>query len=605
MKKIYLIALSALTLAVSAFGGNPQSQSSLPERSIVSHNQITGGRTSVNHAKRVTPHASQVSSVGCIYTDNFDGSNTVAALEARGYLTYYRGNPDSIGVVPIWFQGTTGTFPSFNGPDTGYVASNFNSVVGANDIDNWLVLPSLAVDSGDVVSFYSQSPIPDLTLGIFVDSLHVWYSAAGDTLPEDTTWVLLGEFEVNMLGMWEYKQFSIPETSPNGRIAIRYKVADGGPAGSTSNFVGIDQLVVFKPSDFDVIADEITSPVTGCQLTATESVTVRLINPGLMPATGFDLTYTVNGGTPVTETFSGSIPPGDTVPYTFTATADLSAANTYTIVVTSAYAADSNACNDKSDTAVVKNTLPIDPLTTAYTMGFEASEDFSGWVSEDNDGDGGWITTTATPLSGLVSMFKPGSGVDDDDYLFTTCLDLSTGSTYHLDFWYRNFETQNPCTLETVLSTSPSSANVTQVIDLSPTPSDTVAGTHQISTFTVANSGTYYVGFHAFSFQATGTSSIRLDNINIDNGNFIGIAENKFEHISIYPNPNNGIFQIKNPGGINGNVEIFNVSGQLVYSNVLGSLNGNSIDLSAQSAGVYSVRITSDKFVENHTIVIK
>src|SRR3569832_1428384 len=99
--------------------------------------------------------------------------------------------------------------------------------------------------------------------------------------------------------MCEYKQFTIPEASANGRIAIRYAVVDGGPTGSNSNFVGIDQLDVFKPGDVDVKAYTISSPVTGCGLSATEPVTVRLVNTGTQPATGFDVTYSLNAGTPV------------------------------------------------------------------------------------------------------------------------------------------------------------------------------------------------------------------------------------------------------------------------------------------------------------------
>lgn len=175
------------------------------------------------------------------YADSFNGANDLTSLSARGYQYYYRSEGPQ-GTTAIWFQGSANLFGSFNGPADGYVAANYNVVVDDNDIDNWLVLPAINIVAGDSISFYSQSPLPSGGV-LFPDSIRVMYST-GDTLPEATTWIELGRFEVNSLGIWEKQAFEIPNSSSIGRLAIRYCVVNGGPFGSNSNFIGIDQLEV-------------------------------------------------------------------------------------------------------------------------------------------------------------------------------------------------------------------------------------------------------------------------------------------------------------------------------------------------------------------------
>lgn len=174
-----------------------------------------------------------------IYTDNFDGANDTTALKSRGYLVY-RNGPGPIGTNAIWFQGNSTVFNAFNGPTTGYVASNFNSATGNNAIDNWLVLPKVSggILVGDSLYFYSRSPLSST----FPDSIKVMYSE-NDSTPTGT-WTLLGRFQVNVLGTWERRGFRAPTASVNGRFAIRYGCVDGGPTGNNTDYSGIDAMVI-------------------------------------------------------------------------------------------------------------------------------------------------------------------------------------------------------------------------------------------------------------------------------------------------------------------------------------------------------------------------
>ena len=110
--------------------------------------------------------------------------------------------------------------------------------------------------------------------------------------------------------------------------------------------------------DLSVIA--ITSPVSGCALTATENVTIRIFNfgPNLPAATSFNVSYTINAGAPVTElvTLASPLLTNSTLNYTFTTQANLATAGTYTFTATVSIAGDINPSNDAFTGYTVTNT---------------------------------------------------------------------------------------------------------------------------------------------------------------------------------------------------------------------------------------------------------
>ena len=47
------------------------------------------------------------------------------------------------GIEPDWYQGDPDIFISFSGPASAYAAVNYQSVVGADTISNWLFTPNV------------------------------------------------------------------------------------------------------------------------------------------------------------------------------------------------------------------------------------------------------------------------------------------------------------------------------------------------------------------------------------------------------------------------------------------------------------------------------
>ena len=92
----------------------------------------------------------------------------------------------------------------------------------------------------------------------------------------------------------------------------------------------------------DIGIQSILSPTSGVNL-GNEVVTVRIKNFGTAAQSNFNISYTLDGGTPVNATITNSIAGGATYDYTFPGTVDLSAYDTYEFVACTYLTGDENA----------------------------------------------------------------------------------------------------------------------------------------------------------------------------------------------------------------------------------------------------------------------
>ncbi|MCH7516866.1 MAG: choice-of-anchor J domain-containing protein [Bacteroidetes bacterium] len=92
---------------------------------------------------------------GTIFMDDMNGVNDLAGLAARGW---FFDDVDGAGLRTT-FQGIASVFFAYEGPDTGYVAQNFNGAFGGGLlIDQWLISPEVTVEAGDILQFWHRSP---------------------------------------------------------------------------------------------------------------------------------------------------------------------------------------------------------------------------------------------------------------------------------------------------------------------------------------------------------------------------------------------------------------------------------------------------------------
>lgn len=224
-----------------------------------------------------------------------EGFSNVAGLTAAGWNQQNLSTP--IGSNPNWVQGDPVNMPfSANSlPANSYIAANYNSVVGAATISNWLISPMLNLNNGDVITFYTRG-----TGSVFADNLQVRLSTNGSSTNVGASNISVGDFsnlllEINPTlnaalypAIWTQYTITISglATPTTGRIAFRYYVPNGGPTGLNSDLIGIDDFVY--------------TPVPPCNLTATASANNAMGGA----SNGTVTTVVANGTAPYTYLWS-------------------------------------------------------------------------------------------------------------------------------------------------------------------------------------------------------------------------------------------------------------------------------------------------------------
>lgn len=177
------------------------------------------------------------------------------------------------------------------------------------------------------------------------------------------------------------------------------------------NIVGQFQLAPPQADDIGVTSiDEPNSGILG----AAEDVTVTIRNFGSNDITDPEVQYTVDGGTPVVETYSGTITAGSSESYTFTQQADLSTPGTYTIAARTNLPGDTNPGNDEASKMVINGVLYCEPtgdcagFNDGVTMLQLADQDIMVECGPTGYADNTDITFTFdmndNPFSGVAQM---------------------------------------------------------------------------------------------------------------------------------------------------------------------------------------------------------
>lgn len=175
------------------------------------------------------------------------------------------------------------------------------------------------------------------------------------------------------------------------------------------SIVLISKFAVAQDAALAPPSGSFTSPVSGCSLTATENVTVRIFNFG--PGTiniPFNVSYTINGGAPVTEMVAApNIPQNTSYTYTFTTKADLSVPGTYTFDATVSVPGDPTPGNDTYTGYVVNAISPsiggtITAPSSVCVSGNSGNLTLTGHTGNvlgwqySTDGGGTWINISNT-----------------------------------------------------------------------------------------------------------------------------------------------------------------------------------------------------------------
>lgn len=286
-------------------------------------------------------------------------------------------------------------------------------------------------------------------------------------------------------------------------------------------------LALLQLVQFDAGVIGFTSPVTAssCGFGSAETIGIAIMNFGIDTITGIPVSFTVDGANLVSENYTGTILPGDTAFYTFTGTADLTGYGVHTITAFTELTGDGNPQNDSSSASV--NT--IIPYPGTFNMGFEATEDLTGWgIADINNDASSWsVNATATYANTGSRSITYTYNLDSaaNDWLFTNCISLDQTKTYRFNYYFMARSATYPEKMAVYIGTSPDPASMTTLVFDNGTFINT---TFQLTdtTFSVPANGVYYIGFHA-------TSDANMYNIYVDDISLSEVFVNDLAAISL------------------------------------------------------------------------
>ena len=368
---------------------------------------------------------------------------------------------------------------------------------------------------------------------------------------------------------------------------------------------------VFCPGYSDASVVAITSPQNiflSCMTNTAVPVVIKIRNNGFTALNNIPVSFSVNGGPAVTETYFGTLPSFGITTYTFAAPANLSSVGNSTIKAWSSFIGDVFVINDSS--VVNINNLNAS-ITPPFMENFESFPScspatdceatvcplingFQNLLNGQSD-DIDWRTfegLTATLNSGPAMDFNPGTSTGKYLYLEAStcyiktaivqspCIDLTTSTSAALNFAYHMYGTgigslhvdiySGGVWINDIFSQSGDQGNLwlTQSISL-----NAYVGQIVVIRFRGITGPTYY-------------SDIAIDAISIDNITSI-VEDNSKYTINIYPNPANNQINVKAPNLLIGSdYTIYDFIGEIVLKGKLNSEN-TIIELGNLSGGIY------------------
>lgn len=205
--------------------------------------------------------------------------------------------------------------------------------------------------------------------GVFVSSYYTGRFADDPSGTMTITEQLIAQGADNVpSGLNRYGDYSKIDIDPFDDQTFWYINEYVSPTIGRADVVGVFKIAPDANNDTGVIA--IIAPEDGA-LSSTESISVMVRNYGITAQTNVPVTFSIDGGTIVTETITETIPPESNLMYTFTATANLeNDGQTYTINACTTLAGDelaSNDCFEKDVIHLLDNDMGVVSIETPNT----------------------------------------------------------------------------------------------------------------------------------------------------------------------------------------------------------------------------------------------
>ncbi|MFH0895040.1 MAG: T9SS type A sorting domain-containing protein [Bacteroidota bacterium] len=326
---------------------------------------------------------------------------------------------------------TTSTYPSGYVPTEGTHMARFNSYDAAAGNNVRLAQTTSFSTVGYINTKVNFDWLMDPAYSGNRDSVYVQWSTDG------TTWNTAGgRGRYSATAGWTAQSITLPAGANNQAtlyVAFLF-ISKYGNNCHLDNLVVTADLLLAN----DLSVTGWVAPANGSDIDATDTVKIAVTNLGTANATGFDISYSVNGGSSfTTQNIPGTLNAGATQNYTFTTTANMGIYQTYSCMGAVALSGDGNTTNDTLKLNITK-TQPviIDTFYTELTPLWTGTVDSSSIVNNSyvrvvSGATGvadttGWMkfNTTGLPDNAFVSNVQLHAYVNNDNYAYFRVMSL-------------------------------------------------------------------------------------------------------------------------------------------------------------------------------------
>lgn len=351
---------------------------------------------------------------------------------------------------------------------------------------------------------------------------------------------------------------------------------------------------------------------TVCDLSITPVVTIK--NRGFEVLTSLDITYSIDGGTPLNYEWTGSLISAASEVVTLPAVATTAGEHTLEVTLSNPNGnTDADATDNVVSTEFLVNT---GSLALPLVEGFEPSGfPYDGYTINNPDDDKTWARTNYGASLGDYSIYINNYNYDasgEIDEFVVPAYDF-TGLTevfFTFDVAYALYTATGVYsdTLEVLVSddcgTTWSSLYKKANPDLQTTPPTTSnfkPESDEWRTETIDLSA--YIGepqvFVKFRNTTDYENNLYIDNININDGEIVqGVSHATAYALNLYPNPtsDNITLRFNTPAGGDYTIRITDVTGKLVFTNTLATqVSENVLRIPSWSfeSGLYHIQLSN------------
>ncbi|MCF8297273.1 MAG: T9SS type A sorting domain-containing protein [Saprospiraceae bacterium] len=362
---------------------------------IYSYNGLNGTRINANTIN--------VYNTGCeagisLNMHNFSGTIIDSAIVSNNTISInYQSSTPCYGIYDYNTVNTLYTFNSINIYGNGYNSYSFYK----DGYNNTHIKNNIFFNQTGGYTFYSNAQASYLNmnynnlystsqnlayLGNYYSSLSAWKAGTGLSTNGIST-------NPNFVSNTNLHPSSISMNNKGTVISGITVDQDNNTRHATTPDIGAYE---YSPAANDLAVIGWAGSSDLCALSSTEQVKVNIVNNGTSSQSNFNIVYSLNQGTNITETYTGTIISGDTLTYTFTNTADLSSPGWHLLSIFTNLANDQNLLNDTLNWWIKKIGTIIPPFyedfedsTSLYLRGYRGSEAKLNLTTEYN-GDS-WV----------------------------------------------------------------------------------------------------------------------------------------------------------------------------------------------------------------------